>query len=422
MRVAGAAIAALVAAGCSDPACKVDLDCAALERCAEGVCEPLDLRAAREGLCGADGDCAAGEVCRDGRCAARTFVAACTRALDPACGEGRLCGLDAAGCPDEGCRLPTACVEPVGALRGTLPCDDDASCASGACVGGTCLRVCTADADCAVGFVCTDLPRDDGKVARGCVGAGEGGAADPAITGCDRDADCRDGRRCAYADVDGLEGAVGRCVVADEGLLAVGERCGADAACASNFCYDTCTDDDHPYCRVQRCAAPCAAAADCPAPYDCSLSTVFDPVGEDGAPARFCRSRENDCWDDLHCCPEVAPDGTCVGGWEPTPTYCTPTPLGAKWHLACLAPEGKAITGEACSVAGDCASGLCVAARPEWSPPGNPGPPPAEGWRVCTSPCDPDDDRCDALRYALGTCSSYDVVLSTGTFEIHVCQ
>ena len=381
-----AAAAAVALGACREPGCEVDLDCPALQRCESGSCEPIDLVPYLEGLCAADRDCSSGEVCRDGRCAAAQETSACGHERDPTCeARGELCTLDpGGGCiGEEPCRAKLACAPPVGEKIGMIACEADAECASGACVGGACLRVCDSDTRCPAGFTCRAAALPDGREVRRCAGVRLDGTPDDEQTRCRADRDCEAPRVCAFFDPtrDDDNGATPVCQVPGPfATLSTRDRCVYIDECPGNLCVISCEReaDYADACDTFRCSHPCETNADCPPLTVCS-QIVYDLLDE-GQPIKFCSLGEGGCADDVDCCPRRDAEGRCLGGWSTEREHCGLLERGSHVSALCQPVGEKLAPGDPCDEAAACSTGLCE--------------PDPDGQDRCTTVCDATWDRC----------------------------
>lgn len=235
-----------VAPRCIDPvgragageACAFPADACA-SGCANNLCRGDGVCSA---LCVDNADCPRGETC---------FPSAFDGGLVvDLCQPFTLCEADATACPDgEVCvgfphptepRFARACAPQNGDAPDGAACRSPETCAGGVCQSGRCTRVCDDDAQCGFPREClaTRQPLGGGRTAELTL------CATPEDR-CNRDSDCPEGRRCAYAAIGGVE--LPLCLRRDgaDG----GAACDSDEACASRVCLDgtcsaTCQDDD----------------------------------------------------------------------------------------------------------------------------------------------------------------------------------
>ena len=271
-----------VAPRCIDPvgraapgaACAFPADACA-SGCANNLCRSDGLCSA---LCVDDDDCPRPDICFPAAFDGGLVVSLC-QPID-------LCEDDATRCPNgQICvgfphpsepRFARACAPQQGDAPDGAACRASEACAGGLCSAGRCTRVCDDDAQCGFPREClpTALP----------LGAGHSAALALCATPddrCNRDSDCPDDRRCAYAAVGGVE--VPLCLRRDG--ADAGAPCADDAACASNVCVAgtcaaTCQDDDD--CPLDRlCEVVPVRASDARV---CVLDARPDAAGSDAAP------------------------------------------------------------------------------------------------------------------------------------------
>jgi V8-like Glu-specific endopeptidase len=285
-----------------------------------GTCVPGD-----EEICnGEDDDCdeAVDEVCTP---------------IGEGCGVseecvGVLCGDTSAG------RICTQVCDPLRPGLGCPPglyCDNSGGC-DGRCVplGAEEPGTLGYDADCTADHECASLF---------CVDPGDGRrrCLDP----CRGDAGlCLSGEACAATP-----GACGACVPAAivRGERGIGEPCSTDEECGSRKCFD---DGGVSYCSRE-----CMDDEACGEGFHCRAAAMACVRGPRGAVGSGCVENA-DCGDgnlcaargDVRWCTAFC-EGDCPTGFDCVPVgdsmVCSP---------------GAALVGEACTVAEDCLSGLCV--------------------------------------------------------------
>ncbi len=395
-------------AGCAEPACRFDVDCAGLERCEEGVCVPIDLEAVRDGACAGDADCSAGERCFEGRCTVLAAASPCSRELDEACAGGTCTVVAGARCTGDGCTVPLSCAPVAGERPGLLPCDADGDCQSGVCAGGSCFRACVNDIACPPGFACGVVTLGDGRRATGCVGAD-----DPGLTTCRGPRDCTAPRVCRFLEEEPSERRMlPVCQVppatVDRGDFDLCDRLEEHGVCPGGYCGEKCQKGNVQVCYdgQDRCTVPCETTDDCPAPYVCKEHFREDWL-TDGRRLAFCQLAEEGCLDQLHCCPSVDGAGRCVGGWTDEGGACGIAYLGERLYTLCH-PHTGAGPGGPCAADADCSSALCLP---------SPG-----GGRFCSSPCLLEIDRCDEQLEPGTVCRPMGFASEGATVSIPVCQ
>ncbi len=400
---------------------------AALSACAAAE-EPAPAGAGEDPTtgCSSDAACGAGLRCVAGACEGAPPDEACTFEADPVCGQGRLCvAVSDAFCPGDGvCEAPTRCVPVVGAAEGAFGCAVDEDCRSGLCWEGLCLRLCRDAADCE-GGACLDVTISERVVrASFCLPVDAAGAIDPAHPRCESDRACADGQVCRRRSGDPYSpDSRAFCAELDPALAAPGEACAmgnrsvegaadpraiaADATCQHNTCENACLSIAG-VCRRNRCTQPCTVSDECPARTTCQ---PFDGPHEDPVvPLRSCWLPFGACLDELDCCPERAPDGTCLEGWGLLPTHCAVLAQGGRLVTLCGSAPGTIAPGAPCEADADCGSGLCL------------GGVAGEADR-CAFICDPDLDRCPALTGTPTSRCTREAIESGGVVgAIEVCR
>jgi len=287
--------------------------CANDRACASGLCVAATAAGAVcTTLCEADADCEAGWACRgvDANPEAISTGGRSARVCVPVAGSGAACGHDEDCEGDEVCGpwlagevgLPGGAVVARGQCQARdedgarigFRCDDALDCGHGnGCVpdlGGElrCSAPCDGPSQCAGGMVCTDRPVLDEVVHGACLPlpleAGSG--AD-----CDGDLDCAVGETCAAAWLAGARNVETWCR-AGAGPLAVGQRCGDDADCASGGCLEGV------------CSGFCGDHGDCGPRLACDADAAIDEGGQ--VLGGRCAGVDGDCDGLNRDCDEVA--------------------------------------------------------------------------------------------------------------------
>lgn len=280
------------------------------------------------------------------------------------------------------------------------PCTSDDECVGNECRDTVNGRLCSAGCDarrpdigCDEGFYCAGLP---GECAGSCVPLAEDGVALPNGADCTDNAACAslfctdpgDGRRrcltpceagasgCIADEVcANTVGACGACV--DETLVTggrnLGEPCTDDSMCTTGMCLD----DVFPG-RASRtyCTRACGSDEDCGARFHCRATAEGEVcvAGRRGGLGDSCATND-DCLDGSFCaargeqrwcasfCSESAP---CQVGFS-----CVEASAGV---FLCAPDQG--ITGDDCTLADDCLSGVCAGGAGD------------DGGNACTRVCD----------------------------------
>lgn len=415
-----ASLPLLAFAACTEPAteeqgagCRTDTECGDGSFCdPRGLCVPAGGGAGGGGAGGAPG-CVTSVDCLE-----RPFGSVPYFWWDGAPGLDAVCTSRPVRCPTGApCDAPTSCEEIGGAegRPGGAACVADGDCWSGRCLpwqgGGLCLRSCGDDGDCpsvtvadrTIGQQCVDDVVENVRYRR-CVPRGD----DPAATICRTDADCPSDRACRFdGEVYFGPKAVPLCLPRVEAGLPAGAFCpGAPDAprptdCHAGICMEACvaanaTVETRMFCDVDtfRCSAACVTDEDCPHRLVCQTGEWQNRIGSwddlnDGGPRfgreiRYCVLPPGGCHDELECCPELLPDGTCGGGWSALRMRCSvhlrPPATAPQLVTLCDPPDGRATPGACCADHDACDSGLCVPAR-EGSA--------CAGGGVCSVPCEP---------------------------------
>jgi V8-like Glu-specific endopeptidase len=259
--------------------------------------------------------CTADDQCVGITCRETVIGQVCTRACDPlrpfaGCPEGMYCAMPPGGGCTGTCVAGTPAA-PEAAKPNGAPCTSNTECASLTC-------------------------RDPGDGARRCL--------DPcrADTGM-----CPAGEACAA-----LPPNCGVCVL-DAQLTVprgIGERCTADAQCASGSCF---TDVG----GVRYCTRTCADDPDCPSTFHCRAGSCArgrrEGVGGTCTPAL-----NDDCQAGMVCASEGGVNW-CTPFCDDGMTMCPPgfecVPAGGRQLCA---PRVQ-LLGEACAADGECVTGLC---------------------------------------------------------------
>jgi hypothetical protein len=214
--------------------------------------------------CTIDETCAADGTCRPGsclmtpcinqfQCGITTGGAACVRADMKGCGADRHC-LSSERCIDGAC---TAVAE---------LCTDRAQCGAGkVCADGRCVTSCTADSQCAPGFLCRTALGICGAKAKPCVQTNDCASASQV---------CVDGAcvpRCGATGACGTDAGAGLCidngcvprakVVSECDAQGMQGACAAGSVCLHRHCYVLCAQD----------AGGCSAQSSAPV---CKIVTV----------------------------------------------------------------------------------------------------------------------------------------------------
>jgi hypothetical protein len=203
-------------------------------------------------FCGNPNDCAADETCStDGRChRGNCSMIACINqyqcaitASGPACVRGAAKGCGA----DRQCFANERCVDGT-CTAVTELCTDRAQCGAGkACADGRCVATCTADGQCAPGFLCRTALGICGATAETCLHTSDCGGQDRVCV----DSACVP--RCAAIGVCGAGTGAGVCVdngcVPSATVVSECERqgtstgCSAGGICLHHHCYASCAQD-----------------------------------------------------------------------------------------------------------------------------------------------------------------------------------
>jgi hypothetical protein len=203
-------------------------------------------------FCGNPNDCTGAETCAtDGVCrAGNCLMTPCINQYQcgitsggPACVRG-----DAKGCSaDRQCFANERCVDGTCTSLAEL-CTDRTQCGAGkACADGRCVATCTADGQCAPGFLCRTALGICGAKAKTCLHTNDCGSHDQV---------CVDGAcvpRCSAVGACGAGGAAGVCI--DNGCVPIGKvavecdgqgtptGCSAGNICLHHHCYAACGQD-----------------------------------------------------------------------------------------------------------------------------------------------------------------------------------
>ncbi len=259
----------------------------------------------------------------------------CSRNRD--CSGGEVCLVG----PTSNESLSAHCEAPLGAGRAGQRCNPaadfcDTGCANGFCLqDGLCSALCRADADCPAGWLCFQETLESGQDYGYCVD----------LTLCDADVDaCPAGQVCTVSEQPSGD-ALFRICVDPAGAGDVGDPCRSADTCRNGLCVDG------------QCTAPCDAAADCPAPFDC-VPTEFSVSNGGTDTVSLCLVDTGPCSSNADCDPGLA----CVfrAGDNATTTECARS-------------LGGGPAGTACRSARDCEAGVCLAG-------------------LCTAPCRADAD------------------------------
>ncbi|HMJ53174.1 MAG TPA: hypothetical protein VK540_13900 [Polyangiaceae bacterium] len=236
-------------------------DCTSAETCStDGICHP--------------GNCTANPCINQYQCEITPNGPACVR------GDSQGCGADHQCFANERC-IDGACI----AL--TDLCSDRAQCGAGkACADGRCVATCTADGQCAPGFLCRTALGICGAKAEACLHTNDCGS---------RDQVCVDGAcvpRCGVAGACGAGTGVGVCVdngcVPSSKVIAECARqgtptgCPAGGICLHRHCYVSC-DQDAGGCSAQSSAPICKTVAAAGASY--AVCGTTDTLGSECDPS-----------------------------------------------------------------------------------------------------------------------------------------
>lgn len=338
--------------------CNTDADCKAGSVCTNNSCGKAPLGA----TCGSDDDCNS-NLCQQGVCCATACTGTCRSCAVPGslgtctnvpagvdplgqCADSgaATCGTDGTCDGTGGCRkyaVGTQCAPPSCAgVTETLPgrCAADGTCAAGALqncypyvcgTAGTCLAICTTNADCAAGNVC-----NGGICAKLTNGSACTAAADCASNFCEQGVCCASG--CSgLCQACNLAGTVGTCTFVARGSdplnqcpVAAAGTCGTDGSC-----------DGAGKCGLTASGTQCAAPS-------CSGSTATLAGRCDGlgacAPGTTQTCSPFVCGGGGACLITCSTNADCTAGNVCTAMSCGLKPLGA-----------------ACAVGTECGSGLC---------------------------------------------------------------
>ncbi|MCB9548620.1 MAG: putative metal-binding motif-containing protein [Myxococcales bacterium] len=279
-------------------------------------------------------------------------------AVDAHCAAGLVCrAAPVSAGPQLGTSLQPRCGPPGPGDRGEgEACADDGDCRGGLCLATTaagprCTHLCGDDAPCGAGEACrgvaVDVPgalTQGGRSAAVCVPfAGSGGPCDGVCAGAEV---CGVWLAGALATPGGVVEAEGRC-----------ERPSADGAALGATCDDAfdcvhgggCVAD---LADALRCAAPCAAPADCAGDAVCVTRPLLDAAaGQPALEQGFC----------LPVPPEVGSGAACTAdvdcpGTETCRAFALP---GGDVERFCGRGQGFFTVGQPCDQGADCASGRC---------------------------------------------------------------
>ena len=255
------------AIGCTTPclAENGDADCPKGDVCQNGYCAPPGQDPGPAKDCTTKADCDAGNTCNDGKCQAcggNAGPCPCETSTD--CTDGLTCVAGACTAPQNTCKYSSECGDDKVCADGqclvsceSAPCADGFTCEKGVCKPNvTGPTGCTADAQ------CTD------PAAPKCVGGS-------CVKSCTGDAECGTGKYCNQ----------GACVVDTRPTpnCTADDQCGGTAStpkkCLGGFCKFTCTSDA--YCRTIDnrigycaqdgvCRTAAEAGAQCHGPGDCT--------------------------------------------------------------------------------------------------------------------------------------------------------
>mgnify|MGYP000043869156 FL=1 len=146
----------------------------------------------------------------------------------------------------------------VGGLARFEKCAMSSACESQLCIprAQVCGDICVDDSDCG-GEVCTAYPLG--------TTSGQSSFEPLCVVGCERQADCDEGRYCTY-NGNPLKNAYDAICEAAVGAGAYLAQCNVDEDCASGMCINNI------------CSAPCALESDCPAG-QCDFFNLENPLG-----------------------------------------------------------------------------------------------------------------------------------------------
>jgi hypothetical protein len=236
-------------------------DCTGTETCAaDGTCHP--------------GNCLTTPCINQFQCGITSSGPACVR------GDLRACGAD------RHCLSTERCIDGICTAVAEL-CTDRSQCGAGkACADGRCVTSCTADGQCAPGFLCRTALGICGAKAKPCVQTND--CASPGQV-------CVDGAcvpRCGAAGACGSGAGAGLCVdngcvpgakiVSECSRLGTQDACAAGSICLHHHCYVTCAQDAGG-CSAQSSAPVCKTVTAAGATY--AVCGTTETLGSECDPA-----------------------------------------------------------------------------------------------------------------------------------------
>lgn len=314
--------------------------------------------------CADDEDCADGYTCET-RALRGTEVSERTVCVPPEpttcvtnddCDRDQRCSVVVGR---DGDALVRICIDPVGPGDAGDDCDDDADCDTGICLGEACTALCRDEADCADGQLCNALDIEVEEV---------GGRFNLCRTlpdvACEHNAQCTDGDRvCGHVRFE--DPTQPYCIEPEPEGDPNGSPCegrfSPNDQCHDRICLTGITDE---------CTTTCVDETDCseiPGTYTC---TDFRFNGDT---VRMCA---DDCTADSDCDRD---EGHHCG--------LIRNVTDDRFEFICRRPTGEDPPGSDCSEEVNCDHGLCLIRRENNE----------VVERVCTIPCDTNDDCPEAL-------------------------
>ena len=288
-------------------------------------------------------------------------------ARDTECPPTEICvaSMCEPGCSSTGCNAPLVCDPSGRCFSSDMTCDDEADCnpPHQVCIDGECAPGCAVGGgSCTQNLICDPSSGF-------CEAAPECNLIEPCP---DREFTCADDYCIRRCDAPGAPPCLGDSTCNQLGRCAgtkLGDGCSGDAECTSGLCYST-ADPPRTFC-----ATPCGRTSDCPLTFGClptgngyrvcAPDSIFTQVSFATPSGEACTNPNNTCQSGtcdsvaLTCTEHCGTDDHCAQFGTDCVVRQQMINGNTVFSEECIAGPGPGVSGLACGVNSDCASGLC---------------------------------------------------------------